>query len=95
MDIRNSISTQVTTNQSFRDCVVIRPVTQNTSSGMDEHKNIFCGFSMGNNQYRAGRVYDLYVYFMIGTPEGFLCGLHFHQVFFYNKFLFTPGQLRA
>ena len=31
----------------------------------------FCGFSMGgSNQYWAGRVYDLYVYFMMGTPEG-------------------------
>ena len=25
---------------------------------------------MGNNQYRAGRVYDMCVYFMKGTPEG-------------------------
>ena len=24
---------------------------------------------MGSNQYWAGRVYDLYVYFMTGTPE--------------------------
>ena len=32
--------------------------------------NIFCGFSMGSNQYWAGRVYDLCVYFMTGTPEG-------------------------
>ena len=30
----------------------------------------FCGFSMGSNQYWAGRVYDLCVYFMTGTPEG-------------------------
>ena len=30
----------------------------------------FCGFSMGSNQYWAGRVYDLCVYFMSGTPEG-------------------------
>ena len=30
----------------------------------------FCGFSMGRNQYRAGRVYDLCVYYMTGTPEG-------------------------
>ena len=29
-----------------------------------------CGFSMGSNQYWAGRVYDLCVYFMTGTPEG-------------------------
>ena len=25
---------------------------------------------MGNNQYWAGRVYDLCVYYMTGTPEG-------------------------
>ena len=25
---------------------------------------------MGSNQYWAERVYDLYVYFMTGTPEG-------------------------
>ena len=36
------------------------------------YKNIrtFCGFSMGRNQYLAGRVYDLCVYYMTGTPEG-------------------------
>ena len=28
------------------------------------------GFSMGSNQYWAGRVYDLCVYFMTGTPKG-------------------------
>ena len=33
-------------------------------------KNTFCGFSMGRNQYWAGRVYDLCVYYMTGTPEG-------------------------
>ena len=32
--------------------------------------HIFCGFSMGSNQYWAGRVYDLCVYYMTGTPEG-------------------------
>ena len=31
---------------------------------------LFCGFSMGSNQYWAGRVYDLCVYYMTGTPEG-------------------------
>ena len=31
---------------------------------------LFCGFSMGSNKYWAGRVYDLCVYFMTGTPEG-------------------------
>ena len=30
----------------------------------------FCGFSRGSNQYWAGRVYDMCVYFMTGTPEG-------------------------
>ena len=30
----------------------------------------FCGFSMGRNQYWAGRLYVLCVYFMTGTPEG-------------------------
>ena len=33
-------------------------------------KNTFCGFSMGRNQYWAGRVYDMCVYYMTGTPEG-------------------------
>ena len=33
-------------------------------------KKTFCGFSMGSNQYWAGTVYDLCVYFMTGTPEG-------------------------
>ena len=33
-------------------------------------KKTFCGFSMGRNQYWAGRVYDLCVYYMTGTPEG-------------------------
>ena len=31
---------------------------------------LFFGFSMGRNQYWAGRVYDLCVYYMTGTPEG-------------------------
>ena len=43
----------------------------------------FCGFSMGRNQYWAGRVYDLCVYYMTGTPEGstessFMEKLYFH-----------------
>ena len=33
-------------------------------------KKTFCGFSMGRNQYWAGRVCDLCVYYMTGTPEG-------------------------
>ena len=36
---------------------------------MDNLKT-FCGFSMGTNQYWAWIVYDLYVYFMTGTPKG-------------------------
>ena len=34
------------------------------------YRFLFCGFSMGRNQYWAGRVYDLCVYYMTGTPEG-------------------------
>ena len=33
-------------------------------------KKTFCGFSMGSNQYWAGRVYYLCVYYMTGTPKG-------------------------
>ena len=33
-------------------------------------KKTFCGFSMGRNQYWAGRVYDLCIYYMTGTPKG-------------------------
>ena len=33
-------------------------------------KKTFCGFSMGRHQYWAGRVYDLCVNYMTGTPEG-------------------------
>ena len=33
-------------------------------------KQTYCGFSMGSNQYWAGNVCDLCVYFMTGTPEG-------------------------
>ena len=33
-------------------------------------RSTFCGFSKGRNQYWAGRVYDLCVYYMTGTPEG-------------------------
>ena len=32
-------------------------------------KKTFCGFSMGSNQYWAGRVYDLCVYYMTGLPK--------------------------
>ena len=33
-------------------------------------KKTFCGFSMGRNQFWVGRVYELCVYYMTGTPEG-------------------------
>ena len=36
----------------------------------DTRIQTFCGFSMGSYQYWAGRVYNLCVYFMMGTPEG-------------------------
>ena len=32
-------------------------------------KKTFCGFSMGRNQYWAGRVYDLCVHYMTGTSK--------------------------
>ena len=35
-----------------------------------EYSKTFCGFSMGRNQYWAGRVYDLCVYYMTGIPKG-------------------------
>ena len=34
------------------------------------YKKKNCGFSMGRNQYWAGRVYNLCVYYLTGTPEG-------------------------
>ena len=33
-------------------------------------RTAFCGFSMGSNQYCAGRVYGCCVYFMMQAPEG-------------------------
>ena len=33
-------------------------------------KTTFFGFSMGRNQYWAGRVYGCVCIFMTGTPEG-------------------------
>ena len=36
----------------------------------NKERKTFCGFSMGRNQYWAGRVYNLCVYYMTGTPEG-------------------------
>ena len=35
-----------------------------------KNKKTFCGCSMGRNQFWAGRVYELCVYYMTGTPEG-------------------------
>ena len=40
---------------------------ENLHSGLN---TTFCGFSMGRNQYWAGRVYNLCVYYMTRTPEG-------------------------
>ena len=39
---------------------------ENLQPGLNTKKT-FCGFSMGRNQYWAGRVYDLCVYYMTGT----------------------------
>ena len=36
--------------------------------GLSPAPKTFCGFSMGRNQYWAGRVYELCVYYMTGTP---------------------------
>ena len=47
------------TESGFMEKPGIEPATPKT----------FCGFSMGRNQYWAGRVYDLCVYYMTGTPE--------------------------
>ena len=43
--------------------------TTGAYGGFTKNPN-FCGFSMGRNQYWAGRVYDLCVYYMTGTPKG-------------------------
>ena len=40
-----------------------------SSDRLGEEEKAFCGFSMGRNQYWAGRVYDLCVYYMTGTPK--------------------------
>ena len=40
------------------------------NKGPNLTKKTFCGLSMGKNQYWAGRVYDMCVYYMTGTPEG-------------------------
>ena len=46
-----------------------KPGIEPATPGLQGKKK-FCGFSMGRNQYWAGRVYDLCVYYMTGTPEG-------------------------
>ena len=43
---------------------------QNKNQKKKKKKKKFCGFSMGRNQYWAGSVYDLCVYYMTGTPKG-------------------------
>ena len=54
------------TKSGFMEKPGIEPATP----GLQGKKKTFCGFSMGRNQYWAGRVYDLCVYYMTGTPEG-------------------------
>ena len=65
------------TESGFMEKPGIEPATpglQDIGSTLRRLQNIkkktFCGFSMGRNQYWAGRVYDLCVYYMTGTPEG-------------------------
>ena len=41
-------------------------IAQDTEKHKEKH---FCGFSMCSNQYWAGRVYDLCVYYMMGLPK--------------------------
>ena len=48
----------------------VRPTFDTSICNELKKKKTFCGFSMGRNQYWAGRVYDLCVYYMTGTPEG-------------------------
>ena len=43
-----------------------------TLESLQEKTKTFCGFSMGSNQYWAGRVYDMCVYHMTGTESGFM-----------------------
>ena len=44
-----------------RNDLFIYLIEQNVSS-------TFCGFSMDSNQYWAGRVYDMCVYYITGAP---------------------------
>ena len=61
------------TESGFMEKPGIEPVTPGLQGIAFIHYTTgasFCGFSMGRNQYWAGRVYDLCVYFMTGTAEG-------------------------
>ena len=40
------------------------------SASLTQKNNNFLWLSLGSNQYRAGRVYDLCLYFMTGALEG-------------------------
>ena len=45
-------------------------ISRSLAATSPQKQQLFFGFSMGSNQYLAGRVYYLCVYFMTGTPEG-------------------------
>ena len=66
-----------------------------TTGGIIIKKN-FLWLSLGRNQYWAGRVYDLCVYYMTGAPEGspkvVLCGFMF--VCFFCFFVFFLWRSR-
>ena len=66
-------NTQRLTESGFMEKPGIEPATPGLQGIALIHYTtggFFCGFSMGRNQYWAGRVYDLCVYYMTGTPEG-------------------------
>ena len=71
-------STRRLTESGFMEKPGIEPATSGLrgialihyTTGASQKNEAFCGFSMGRNQYWAGRVYDLCVYYMTGTPEG-------------------------
>ena len=67
-------STRRLTESGFMEKPGIEPATPGLQGialiHYTQKKKTFCGFSMGRNQYWAGRVYDLCVYYMRGTPEG-------------------------
>ena len=44
--------------------------TTGASHQSKREKTHFCGSPMGRNQYWAGTVYDLCVYYLTGTPKG-------------------------